>query len=204
MKASRSAPCTCQRTTHVLVVSSHMRTATAGSTHFTPSWKMAWPVFWRNMSLRIKVCFWSSTLGLYHIRIYIYIRVCVCERECVSSITLPSYCTLSAVKLNPPANLTVKLGPDSNLWYYWNQTSIICAEHEVRYRINNREWDVSNTKGNFTNSNPFLLLLFSLSSHLLSPFCTLSLLLTGFQSCSWEFLHQPALHKLPVWTAGPE
>lgn len=46
------------------------------------------------------------------------------------------------VKLNPPFNLTVKVGPDSNLWYYWNQTDP-CEENEVRYRINNREWDVS-------------------------------------------------------------
>lgn len=47
------------------------------------------------------------------------------------------------VKLNPPFNLTVKLGSDSNLYCYWNQTDPICEENEFRYRINNREWDAS-------------------------------------------------------------
>ncbi|XP_056911436.1 cytokine receptor common subunit gamma-like isoform X1 [Takifugu flavidus] len=47
------------------------------------------------------------------------------------------------VKLKPPSNLTVKMGSDSNLWYYWNQSDPSCEENEVRYRINNREWDNS-------------------------------------------------------------
>lgn len=50
--------------------------------------------------------------------------------------------TLSPVKLNPPANLTVKMGFDSNLWYYWNQTASNCVEGEIRYRTNNKEWEV--------------------------------------------------------------
>ncbi|XP_068187046.1 cytokine receptor common subunit gamma-like [Antennarius striatus] len=47
------------------------------------------------------------------------------------------------VKLNPPTNLTVQIGSDSNLWFYWNQTATNCVEHEVRYRINNKEWETS-------------------------------------------------------------
>uniref|UniRef100_A0A8D0AP15 Fibronectin type-III domain-containing protein n=1 Tax=Sander lucioperca TaxID=283035 RepID=A0A8D0AP15_SANLU len=47
------------------------------------------------------------------------------------------------VKLNPPTNLTVHYGSDSNLWLSWTQISQIssnCVESEVRYRINNRNW----------------------------------------------------------------
>ncbi|XP_053187761.1 cytokine receptor common subunit gamma-like [Scomber japonicus] len=47
------------------------------------------------------------------------------------------------VKLNPPTNLTVQNGSDSNLWFYWNQTSKNCVESEVRYRINNKKWQTS-------------------------------------------------------------
>uniref|UniRef100_A0A8D0ASA6 Fibronectin type-III domain-containing protein n=1 Tax=Sander lucioperca TaxID=283035 RepID=A0A8D0ASA6_SANLU len=49
------------------------------------------------------------------------------------------------VKLNPPTNLTVHYGSDSNLWLSWTQISQIssnCVESEVRYRINNRNWAV--------------------------------------------------------------
>ncbi|XP_051793723.1 cytokine receptor common subunit gamma-like isoform X2 [Acanthochromis polyacanthus] len=42
------------------------------------------------------------------------------------------------VKLNPPSNVTVKNGSDSNLWFYWNQTKSQCVESEVRYKINDR------------------------------------------------------------------
>uniref|UniRef100_A0A671VB48 Cytokine receptor common subunit gamma-like n=1 Tax=Sparus aurata TaxID=8175 RepID=A0A671VB48_SPAAU len=45
------------------------------------------------------------------------------------------------VKLYPPTNLTVKLGSDSNLWFYWNQSHSGCVESEVRYRINNKTWN---------------------------------------------------------------
>nr|XP_046266667.1 cytokine receptor common subunit gamma-like [Scatophagus argus]XP_046266668.1 cytokine receptor common subunit gamma-like [Scatophagus argus] len=47
------------------------------------------------------------------------------------------------VKLYPPTNLTVQMGSDSNLRFYWNQTSSNCVESEIRCRINNKEWDVS-------------------------------------------------------------
>ncbi|XP_041808976.1 cytokine receptor common subunit gamma-like [Chelmon rostratus] len=50
----------------------------------------------------------------------------------------------SKVKLNPPTNLTVKIGSDSNLWFYWNQTASNCVESDVRYRINNKNWDNNN------------------------------------------------------------
>lgn len=47
------------------------------------------------------------------------------------------------VKLNPPINVTVQMGSDSNLWYYWNQTAYNCVENEVRIRTNGKKWDVS-------------------------------------------------------------
>lgn len=53
---------------------------------------------------------------------------------------------MSPVKLNPPVNVTVKMGFDSNLWYYWNQTDPGCVESEIRYRINNKEWEVRSLK----------------------------------------------------------
>ncbi|KAM9788603.1 LOW QUALITY PROTEIN: cytokine receptor common subunit gamma-like [Neosynchiropus ocellatus] len=49
------------------------------------------------------------------------------------------------VKLHPPTNLTVKRGPDSNLWFYWNQTVAHCVENEVRFRTRNRKWESSTT-----------------------------------------------------------
>ncbi|XP_034033965.1 cytokine receptor common subunit gamma-like [Thalassophryne amazonica] len=47
------------------------------------------------------------------------------------------------VKLNPPTNLTVLKGTDSNLWFYWNHTATRCVESEIRYRIDNSNWEVS-------------------------------------------------------------
>nr|XP_057942486.1 cytokine receptor common subunit gamma-like isoform X2 [Doryrhamphus excisus] len=47
---------------------------------------------------------------------------------------------IKKVKLNPPTNLTVQNGADSNLWFYWNQTFASCVESEVRYRINDKKW----------------------------------------------------------------
>ncbi|XP_030602718.1 cytokine receptor common subunit gamma-like [Archocentrus centrarchus] len=50
------------------------------------------------------------------------------------------------VKLNPPNNLTVLNGSDSNLWFYWNHTSpapLRCVESEVRFRTNNNNWEHS-------------------------------------------------------------
>lgn len=47
------------------------------------------------------------------------------------------------VKLNPPTNLTVKLGPDSNLWFYWNHTPKSCVQSEVRHRTRKRNWQSS-------------------------------------------------------------
>ncbi|KAK5858797.1 hypothetical protein PBY51_002912 [Eleginops maclovinus] len=43
------------------------------------------------------------------------------------------------VKFNPPTNVTVQYGLDSNLWLNWTQISH-CVESEVRYRINNKAW----------------------------------------------------------------
>ncbi|KAK0154622.1 Cytokine receptor common subunit gamma [Merluccius polli] len=46
------------------------------------------------------------------------------------------------VRLNAPFNLTVKIGPDSKLWWYWNQTHEHgCIESEVRHRINGNKWE---------------------------------------------------------------
>ncbi|KAM4620279.1 cytokine receptor common subunit gamma-like isoform 2-T2 [Polymixia lowei] len=49
----------------------------------------------------------------------------------------------SKVKLNPPANVTVKNGSDSNLCFYWNTSLGTCAESEVRYRINVNKWEMT-------------------------------------------------------------
>ncbi|XP_028450356.1 cytokine receptor common subunit gamma-like [Perca flavescens] len=38
------------------------------------------------------------------------------------------------VKFNPPTNLTVRYGSDSNLWLNWTQIRSNCVESEVRYR----------------------------------------------------------------------
>ncbi|CAL8265779.1 unnamed protein product [Merluccius merluccius] len=46
------------------------------------------------------------------------------------------------VKLNAPINLTVKMGADSNLWYYWNYTyNDHCIVSQVRHRIKEKEWN---------------------------------------------------------------
>ncbi|KAK0154623.1 CD209 antigen-like protein D [Merluccius polli] len=48
------------------------------------------------------------------------------------------------VRLNAPFNLTVKIGPDSNLWWYWNQTHEHgCIESEVRHRTNGKNWETN-------------------------------------------------------------
>ncbi|XP_068572284.1 cytokine receptor common subunit gamma-like [Cebidichthys violaceus] len=47
------------------------------------------------------------------------------------------------VKLNPPTNMTVQRGRDSNLWLNWTQISVKCVESEVRYRVNNRKWETN-------------------------------------------------------------
>ncbi|KAF3841060.1 hypothetical protein F7725_006922 [Dissostichus mawsoni] len=43
------------------------------------------------------------------------------------------------VKFNPPTNVIVRCGLDSNLWLNWTQISH-CVESEVRYRINSKAW----------------------------------------------------------------
>uniref|UniRef100_A0A8C6TS59 Fibronectin type-III domain-containing protein n=1 Tax=Neogobius melanostomus TaxID=47308 RepID=A0A8C6TS59_9GOBI len=45
------------------------------------------------------------------------------------------------VKLYPPTNLTVQYGPDSNLWFKWRQIFTHCVESEVRYRVNDEDWE---------------------------------------------------------------
>ncbi|XP_071317439.1 cytokine receptor common subunit gamma-like [Trachinotus anak] len=47
------------------------------------------------------------------------------------------------VQLYPPVNLTVQNGSDLNLWFYWNQTASSCVESEVRYRTNNKKWELN-------------------------------------------------------------
>lgn len=47
----------------------------------------------------------------------------------------------------------MKVGSDSNLWYYWNQTDPTCEENEVRHRINNKEWDVSREEAPFRHTS---------------------------------------------------
>ncbi|KAK2882112.1 hypothetical protein Q8A73_022622 [Channa argus] len=47
------------------------------------------------------------------------------------------------VLLDPPVNLSVQNGSDSNLWFYWNQTSTNCVESEVQYRTNDNKWEIS-------------------------------------------------------------
>lgn len=67
----------------------------------------------------------------------------------------------SPVKLNPPTNVTVKNGSDSNLWLSWVQIFPNCVESEVRYRINNRKWGVCSLK----EQKPFLSLIHYLFLH---------------------------------------
>ncbi|TKS82902.1 Cytokine receptor common subunit gamma [Collichthys lucidus] len=59
------------------------------------------------------------------------------------SVTECTAYVLENVKLNPPINLTVQMGSDNNLWFFWNQTSTKCVESEVQYRTNNKIWEVS-------------------------------------------------------------
>lgn len=80
--------------------------------------------------------------------------------HCIFSIT--EWSVSSPVKLNPPANLTVQNGSDSNLWYYWNQTRSACVESDVRFRVNNNNWRVGNLKEpkkGFFNLSPFFFIL---------------------------------------------
>ncbi|XP_054610489.1 cytokine receptor common subunit gamma-like isoform X2 [Dunckerocampus dactyliophorus] len=58
-----------------------------------------------------------------------------------NSTSVKEHNLINKVKLNPPTNLTVQNGSDSNLWFYWNQTSPHCVENEVRYRINYKKWN---------------------------------------------------------------
>ncbi|XP_033492569.2 cytokine receptor common subunit gamma-like [Epinephelus lanceolatus] len=58
----------------------------------------------------------------------------------------------SKVKLNPPTNVTVKNGSDSNLWLSWIQIFPNCVESEVRYRINNRNWGTPSPASTGTQS----------------------------------------------------
>ncbi|XP_041865151.1 cytokine receptor common subunit gamma-like isoform X2 [Melanotaenia boesemani] len=53
----------------------------------------------------------------------------------------------SRVKLNPPANVSVKNGSDFNLWFYWNQTNPACEESEVSTRKNEQPWEYSVVNG---------------------------------------------------------
>ncbi|CAN9501767.1 unnamed protein product [Ophioblennius macclurei] len=60
------------------------------------------------------------------------------------------------VLLNPPTNLTVLYGEDKNLWFYWNHT-YKCVKSEVRYRINNKNWQsyiLSSDKQNYCINLP--------------------------------------------------
>uniref|UniRef100_A0A8C6WQ10 Fibronectin type-III domain-containing protein n=1 Tax=Neogobius melanostomus TaxID=47308 RepID=A0A8C6WQ10_9GOBI len=47
------------------------------------------------------------------------------------------------VKLYPPTNLTVQYRPDSHLWFEWRQIFTHCVESEVRYRVNDEDWEKS-------------------------------------------------------------
>lgn len=97
------------------------------------------------------------------------------------------YCTLSPVKLYPPTNLTADTGTDLNLWSYWNQTASNCVESEIRYRINNKEWQVGDLKERsfFHVYPPFKAILFLNS--------ILSSAVLHSQSWEAELLHQHAL-----------
>ncbi|KAK7926349.1 hypothetical protein WMY93_008659 [Mugilogobius chulae] len=53
----------------------------------------------------------------------------------------------SKVILNPPSNVTVQLRSDSNLWLTWAQIFAECVENEVRYRVNNNNWEVNSISG---------------------------------------------------------
>uniref|UniRef100_A0A8C6TQ91 Fibronectin type-III domain-containing protein n=1 Tax=Neogobius melanostomus TaxID=47308 RepID=A0A8C6TQ91_9GOBI len=46
-----------------------------------------------------------------------------------------------SIKLYPPTNLTVQYRPDSHLWFEWRQIFTHCVESEVRYRVNDEDWE---------------------------------------------------------------
>ncbi|CAL1573232.1 unnamed protein product [Knipowitschia caucasica] len=46
------------------------------------------------------------------------------------------------VKLDPPSNVTVQLRSDGNLWFEWEKIND-CFESEVRFRVNNNNWQES-------------------------------------------------------------
>lgn len=94
----------------------------------------------------------------------------------------------SAVLLNPPVNLTVQNGSDFNLWFYWNQTMSGCVESQVRFRTNNKKWEVTQQPHPSPLSLPF------------TSTCLINHLSTDQQHHPWEtrFLHQPAFKQLPL------
>ena len=171
---TQSALGTCQRTAPRSAASSPTMTKGKGFTHFTQTCNAAPLVFPKSMRYERKVPYPASNQTIFR-------KVVLLSWNVIS---------LPPVKLNPPFNLTVKVGSDSNLWYYWNQTDPPCEENEVRYRINNRVWDVSQRKD---TSQTFPASWASLPRHF-SPVLSS----TEFRRQLQELLHQPPLHQLPL------
>ncbi|XP_066507439.1 interleukin 2 receptor, gamma a [Hoplias malabaricus] len=56
---------------------------------------------------------------------------------------------LNEVKLDPPSNLSLEM-KKPELWFYWNTTTRTksqCKESQVRYKINNKDWQVEKANG---------------------------------------------------------
>lgn len=65
------------------------------------------------------------------------------KKKVISYYVVVSVFFFTPVLLNPPTNITVQNGSDFNLYFYWNQTFTECVESEVRFRANNKKWEVS-------------------------------------------------------------
>uniref|UniRef100_UPI003AAF352C cytokine receptor common subunit gamma-like n=1 Tax=Centroberyx gerrardi TaxID=166262 RepID=UPI003AAF352C len=115
----------------------------------------------------------------------------------------------SKVKLNPPTNLTVKDGTDSNLCVYWNHTAPIdCVDSEVRYRTNNK-WETSkfsSGKRNFCINLPSSSSLYELQvRNIITDCCGRSGWSDWIQPVFWDSMRQNngmdnSLNAMSVWT----
>lgn len=127
---TQSAPLTCWRTACGSAASSPTLGETTGSTYSTQTCNTSRAVLKWSINYKKKVRYPGS------------------EQVILKKLVLPAQkvFSYSTVVLRPPSNLTVMVGSDSNLWCYWNKSDPFCEENEIRYRVNNREWDVSQTR----------------------------------------------------------
>ncbi|XP_020506788.2 cytokine receptor common subunit gamma-like [Labrus bergylta] len=112
------------------------------------------------------------------------------------------------VMLYPPTNLTVQMESDLNLWLYWNQTNHGCVESEIRYKINNKEWDttkVSTGKQNHCINLPCTQCKYELQVRSRFGYsCAESLFWSNWsEPAAWGFDNSPdtdQMKSMSVWT----